>query len=310
MTRFDNRRLKRKDDGDDFRDFVGELLGASPGFGKPTARDSGSVDGGIDLYCDREALVVECKFIGANVKDASARVDQEWNGVAQKLGEALVTREGLAIPTRAPYMPWADADRPIKRYIFTISACLANEQRRRELRAKIQHFFCETIATRPGYGHLQNIAIDVIDWTEIDTRLADHPALVFKWLKQWPSGFTDLDDHNPAGFRAFLYSERVPYLGRDSWQAQTGLHYAWTEETLVQELARAQTSEPIVVLIGPGGVGKTRLGLELARRMRRLDWWTVRCEGLRANPAGLRDLLTQSARAASCYSSWIIWKRG
>ena len=76
MVRFDARRLQQGKDGDDFRDFVGELLRASPGFGVPIPRDSGSVDGGIDLYCEKEGLVVECKSVSSDVKDESARVDQ------------------------------------------------------------------------------------------------------------------------------------------------------------------------------------------------------------------------------------------
>src|SRR5690242_11120260 len=98
MARFDTRRLRQTDDGDDFRDFVGELLRSSPGHGRPVPRDSGSVDGGIDLYCDQEGLVVECKFVGADVKDESARVDQEWKKVRNKLDETLTSQGAQAEP--------------------------------------------------------------------------------------------------------------------------------------------------------------------------------------------------------------------
>jgi hypothetical protein len=297
MTRFDERRLKKSDDGDDFRDFVGEILRASPGFGRPIPRDSGSVDGGIDLYCEQEALVVECKFIGANVKDTSARVDQEWKNVHDKLDKTLITRDGKAEPTRAPYKPWADAAHPIKRYVFATSAQLANEQAQRDLTETIQSFFYDNIATRPGYEHLGKIKIEIIDWTNIETRLADHPSLVFKWLKQWPSGFSELDDRKPSGFRAFLHSDRLPYLARDSWQAPGGLRHPWTETSLVEELDQAEVRDPVVVLIGQGGVGKTRLGLECGRRMRALGWWTVHCDGLRASTAGLRQILEESCNS-------------
>src|SRR5579862_4672072 len=132
IVRFDERQLRRINDGDDFRDFVGELLRASSGFGRPIPRDSGSVDGGIDLYCEQEGLVVECKFVGANVKEETVRVDQEWRKVRDKLDETLVTQDGRAAPARAPYEPWADAGRPIRRYIFSTSACLANETAQRK----------------------------------------------------------------------------------------------------------------------------------------------------------------------------------
>ena len=255
------------------------------------------MDGGIDLYCDQEGLVVECKFVGAQVKDESARVEQEWKGVRDKLNEALATQDGRATPTRAPYQPWADAERPIKRYIFSTSARLANETKQRDLAATIQNFFCDIIAARPGYEHLQAIKVQVIDWTNIEARLADQPALVFKWLKQWPSGFAALDDRSPTGFRAFLHNEQLLYLARDSWQAPPGLRHPWTETTLVEQLTQADTAEPIIVLTGQGGVGKTRLGLECARRLQGSGWWAVHCDGLRATTAGLRELLQESSTA-------------
>jgi hypothetical protein len=294
MMRFDERRL-RKDDGNDFRDFVREYLRASTGYGYPIPRDSGSVDGCIDLYCEKENLIVECKFVGANVKDESARVEQEWNSVRDKLDHNLTVRDGEALTERAPYQPWGDAKNPIKRYVFATSARLANQARHRNLEGRIKGFFETLASTRSGYEHLWDLSIEVLDWTEISARLIEHPALVFKWLKQWPEGFAELDEARPAGFRTFFYGETLPYLARDCWSAPNGLVQPWTEATLVDDLTKDETPDPIVVLIGKGGVGKTRLGLECSRRMRELGWWTVRCNGLNATTAGLRRLLEESS---------------
>ena len=293
MIRFDERRLK-ENDGDDFRDFVAELLRALPGYGRPVPRDSGSVDGCIDLYCDREGLVVECKFVGADVKDESGRVEQEWKSVRDKLDENLTSSDGHAAPGRAPYAPWADAERPIKRYIFATSARLANEAKQREIATRIASFFRDDLGKRPGYERLRPITVEVIDWTSITAHLVDHPPLVFKWLEQWPEGFAELDDRSPVGFRAFFHSDKLPYLARDSWQPPTGLRHPWTETSLIEEIIQPDARDPIIVLIGHGGVGKTRLGLECARRMRELGWWTIRCNGLLAKTAGLRQLLENS----------------
>jgi Trypsin-like peptidase domain len=114
----------------------------------------------------------------------------------------------------------------------------------------------------------------------------------FNWL-QWPSGFASLDDRMPKGFRAFLHSEKLPYLARDSWQPPRGLRHQLTETRLVEALNEEEVSNPVVVLTGSGGVGKTRLGLETARRMRKLGWSTIRCDG-RATVEGLQQILAQS----------------
>jgi DNA polymerase III delta prime subunit len=73
---------------------------------------------------------------------------------------------------------------------------------------------------------------------------------------------------------------------------------SWTEATLIAQIGETPTQNPFVVLTGPGGVGKTRLGLELARRMWNLGWWTIRCDGLLAATSGLRQLLSESAGPA------------
>jgi hypothetical protein len=116
---------------------------------------------------------------------------------------------------------------------------------------------------------------------------------------EWPSGFTELEGRAPSGFRAFLHGDRLPYLARDSWRPPSGLKQQWTESSLVEELSETQAQGPearqlVVVLTGPGGVGKTRLGLEIARRMRDKGWWPIRCDGTRARTEGLKQLLSES----------------
>jgi hypothetical protein len=153
------------------------------------------------------------------------------------------------------------------------------------------------IAQPDAYGRLPQTAFI----TPAETLKAICPRLQLldfrplNWLKQWPSGFTALDDRRPSGFRAFLHSDQLLYLARDSWQPPAGLRHPWTETSLVEKLTEAEVSHPVVVLIGPGGVGKTRLGLEIARRMRKLGWWTIHCDGMRATTAGLRQLLAESS---------------
>src|SRR5882757_5074933 len=113
MIRFEGRRRKQGRDGDDFRDFVADFLRVAKGYGEPNQRDSGSVDGAIDLYSDMEELVVECKHIGeADEDDESTRAEQEWKLVQNKLHGALASDGDGARPSRAPYAPWADSRRP------------------------------------------------------------------------------------------------------------------------------------------------------------------------------------------------------
>ncbi|MGD9658137.1 MAG: trypsin-like peptidase domain-containing protein, partial [Methylocystis sp.] len=152
------------------------------------------------------------------------------------------------------------------------------------------------IAPPDPYGRLSQTAF--ITPIEILKAICPNLPLLrltsFDWLNQWPSGFTGLDDRKLSGFRVFLHSEQLPYFARDSWQPPPGMFQRWTETSLVEELTQAEVYNPVIVLTGPGGAGKTRLALEIARRMRGLGWLTVHCDGLRATTAGLRQLLAQS----------------
>jgi hypothetical protein len=202
LPRFFNRKLlKAAQSGDDFRDFVGEFLRAEGLYGRPEPRDSGGRDGCIDLMSTEQGIVVECKDVGPSADTETDRVFGEWRSVRGKLSKALASRNGVADPTSRPYAPWADAASPIRQYLFVTSALLANEARHRELAADIRTFFQTEIAERPGYGHLRTVAVEVIDWRIIATKLSDKPALVFRWLERWPSGFADLAGGEPEGNR-------------------------------------------------------------------------------------------------------------
>ena len=300
MMRFEARCRRGEDDGDDFRDFVGEVLSIGGEYGSPARRDSGSSDGCIDLFAGISGVVVECKHIRADRSTSRKRVAQEWKEIRDKLDRALLSVDGIAAPSRAPYRPWADAERPIRQYVFATSADLANLDHRKELTDLIQSFFRNDIGLRAGYEHLRDVHVDVLDWSDFETRLRrrEFKALVFRWLEQWPPGFAQLDAEPTAGFRAFL-GERLPYLARDTWAPPPGLVHAWTENSLVQALVRESSEvNSVVVLTGPGGIGKTRLGLELARQIHREHgWWAIRCDGRNASSEGLRKLLAQSPEA-------------
>jgi hypothetical protein len=302
MVRFEARHRRGKDDGADFGDFVCEVLSIGREFGSPVRRDSGSSDGSIDLFSELEGVVIECKHINSAGSAGRKRIAQEWNEVRDKLDRALLSVAGVAAPTRTPYRPWADAERPIRRYVFAVSTHLTNLDHRRELLGLIQSFLRDQIGRRGGYEHLRNVSVDILDWSDFETRLSrrEFKALVFRWLEQWPAGFSDLDMQSATGFRSFQ-GDRLPYLARDSWTPPTTLKHSWTEQSLIDDLVLAsQGINPVVVLTGPGGVGKTRLGLELARRIHRDHrWWAVRCDGRNANSEGLRKLLMHSPESQS-----------
>lgn len=295
MPRFERRCRKISDDGSDFRQFVGELLRETPGYGQPIAADSGSVDGAIDLFCDVNNAVFECKFIGASQSDETGRVLQEWKRISARLERNLKSSGAGGSTPRSPYMPWLDQDKPIKKYYFVVSAFLANLSQKRAIQSAIEEFFA-ALSKYAGLEHLAALAIKVIDWNELEVMAEGLPHLAYKWLYQLPSGFSPMLDAEQKGFKSYLNNNVLPYLSRSEVEAITGELSSWNEQTIIQEI-RSDGATPQII-IGEGGVGKTRLALDLARRLKDSGYLVFNCDGPRITTAALRDLITSSGKSS------------
>jgi predicted RNA-binding protein with RPS1 domain len=102
-----------------------------------------------------------------------------------------------------------------------------------------------------------------------------------------PEGLRPLtDEETPAkGLRRYLSRDRLPYLSRAE---RLSTHPA-NEDSLLDQLAKGD--EPGIIITGLGGVGKTRLCLELGRRAQERGWPVFRATR-RAQPLSqqLREL--------------------
>lgn len=288
MKRFDQRHRINGTAGSDFSEFVGELLRTKRTWGKPIACGSGGSDGCIDLFCAETATVIECKFVGQGATD---RIEKEWADVRKKLDNNLKTVGGKAEPTLAPFAPWADSSRPIRKYVFVTSGLFANLAAKVRLVKSIQDFF-SALARRGGYSHLEKIEVHALDWADLEAQLADETLLVFRWLKKWPSGFREISTSATTGFKSYLSGDTLPYLSRDIWASNANVSLNATESTIVDTLAVG--AKNFIVITGQGGVGKTRLGLEVVRRLQDTGWIALACDGHRVSLSGIREVLVEA----------------
>lgn len=267
------------DNGYDFERFVLEALSGDDARCGLVRRLGRGRDGAIDMVSenDGETTIVECKYVGdQSYKTARAR----WREVQARLSEHLpkLAAQAEASPS-SPYRFWLDLDRPVRRYVFCASALMTNLEAR-SLGREIQAFFAG-LASEPGLAVLAGLgaapdAIEVKSWDDLETSLNAHPALRYRWFGGLPYGARLLESERAQskGFHRFLHETTLPFFPRSEFMAETGLSGLASEDQILEKLEGDQPAAALIVA-GPGGVGKTRLCLELGRRLQDRGWLVV-----------------------------------
>ncbi len=273
-----NPKLCQQDIGCAFQEFVHEALLNDypdlhffPCLGK---------DGAIDLSQTMSAsrTIVECKYNG---KDSFEDILSIWKNVASKLEKHLVDPSG---PTtgQAQYKPWYRVDLPIREYIFCVSSTISNQNQIDQLKIMIVEFFRNLSIKHEHLNHLNGLSVEVLDWNACCSLLKKRPHLIFRWFpKTRIQGFVPLYDSLDTGtFHAYLNSEKLTYYSRSQhlkvMSAPQGVEIP-DEENLLNILEKGDTTGLIVT--GGGGVGKTRLMLEIGRLAQDKKWLVFRVEG-------------------------------
>ena len=269
--------LIQQDLGDTFQVFVHELLRLEyqdlhlfPGKGK---------DGCIDLShtMDTSRTVVECKYIG---KDGIQDATSSWRNVTSKLEKHLADSCG---PTKgqSQYGPWYHTNPPIRNYIFCISSILSNQYQIDKLNLEIVNFFNELIHKYEHLAHLNELNVEILDWNALCSRLKQQPYLIFRWFPLTrPQGFVPIDDLQYKGnFRSYLNNEKLAYysLGQHlkANPAPIGIDIP-DEENLLNQLEGGDTTG--LMIIGSGGIGKSRLTLEIGGFAHNKGWLVFRVQ--------------------------------
>jgi hypothetical protein len=266
--RFGARALQLDDHGHAFETFVFESFRYARderGFSKRLLRGR---DGAIDLVDHLAepgfATVAECKFIGS---EKAIEAPKRWAEVYRNLANNLPKLNAdPALAATSPYRAWLDPNRPIARYRFCVSAIMSPGQVD-ALKRKISADFGKLVAL--GVEPLRQLAeiddaVQVLAWDWFEAELVEHPTLAFRWFRGLPVGVELLANRSgqEPTFRDFLQSGALHYFSRDQYLADAGGSLNSGESELASALA---SGLPRALLItGPGGVGKTRLSLELA----------------------------------------------
>jgi hypothetical protein len=233
------------------------------------------IDGAIDLARTKDGprCVVECKYVG---KDGLEETQRRWREVADKLRRNLSAAEG---PAKKQYEPWYGTDSPVSEYVFCVSSEFKYLGQEDRLQQEIADFFSELSTRHTHLSHLSKLSVTVLDWNDLKARLRKHPHLLFHWFKLTRHyGLATLDEVTDyATFRSYLFSDKLPYYSR---REHLGVARSPEGAEVLDEggLLSLVEGERLtgIVLTGGGGIGKTRLTLEIGWLAQRAGWVVLR----------------------------------
>jgi hypothetical protein len=297
MLRFDDRQPPKQNDGADFQKFVWEAL-RSGHFERFLAGRyvrpyfAAGNDGAIDHLAigDHDQLVVECKFFGRGRRGEPAA---DWREVANTLGANLEVNAKRDINSLARhYRPWFDRERPIKGYWFCTSG-LFQPGAQTELRQEISAFFQSFARAHTSLAHLADINIEVFGWNDFDGALSAIPSLRFRWFRELPIGLRPIRSLTEGKtFRKFLDEETLEFFSRDEFNREIGFDKQARlidERSTLSDLLERKDQTGLV-LSGPGGLGKTRLALQLGIDAEQTNNWLVLRVDRNASPEAIEEL--------------------
>jgi hypothetical protein len=263
---------KNGNSGDLFQTFVYELLKKSD-YPKLHRFQTAGKDGGIDLIqqLNGERTVIECKYIGDNDIDEAKK---RWKTVKNHLETQLATQP----PKEKQYKPWLKSDTPITTYLFCVSSNISNQNGFDEFEKDITDCFKNLAVSHPHLKHLENINVEIIDWSKLLQKLDKNLPLKFKWFPLAEKfGFIPIQNKSSeVSFRTFLEEESLPFYNRSKHLEKEPNAEIQSEEQLLEMLEDSSLHGHIIT--GNGGTGKTRLTFELGRLAFKNEWLVFRCK--------------------------------
>jgi hypothetical protein len=300
---FERRIIMREDVGRAFQQFVWEALSQSDFAGGTLVQHPvRGVDGGIDLIQEKggRRTILECKFHGDRRTDS---VESDWKKIAKILRNtlpALLAGEKAAI-LRSPHGPWLDRERPVTAYWFCTSASLPNQAALDRVVRKIREDLAAIAELAPGLSHLRDVHVEVRSAQHFAGTLAKLARLRFRWFGGLPHGLTAIGAYSTSTrtFRKFLQGGCLPYFSFGEFTRETNAvsDFLPDPEHLLDRLI--EDSRPALIISGRGGIGKTRLGLEVAVAAERRGIVSLAC-GQQVDGAAIESLAREHIDTATC----------
>jgi hypothetical protein len=239
---------------DVFQQLVGDAAREAFGCSAKPMETQGQ-DGSIDIFIDSDVLasalspalpgpiIVECKANDDTGVKAVDRVTRAWKEVEKKLQR----KADLGWPDL--FQPWATA----RSYLYVTSAVFPHQAARQTLNDLISAFFAKL--RREKRSMITHV--HVADWTDLRSLLDQQIRTIDDWLGTGSSALMAHGDRMASAAAGFgRYLVEIPFVPPAEGDP------THPDRLFEQTAARAQAGG--VLLVGPGGIGKTRRLLEVA----------------------------------------------
>ncbi len=228
----------------------------------PTKGRDGSIDAFVERGCQLVGpfkdlplpLIVECKDHDDSLGHVANNVLAGWKIVESKLKKQA--QKGWP----GQFSPWTRANA----YAYCISAFLPDKETREKLQRRIENFFLNL----PPKQRPPITRIRIIGWHELRHWLSAVPQVTDVWLGVGISSILDHKTHvaRLTGFRKYLLNGELDFVAPVNQSP-------WHPQQLFSKVG-VRDSKPGIMLVGAGGVGKTRTSLEVAS-IASTDGWRV-----------------------------------
>jgi hypothetical protein len=235
----------------------------------PTEGRDGSVDiSGEDEHQNK--LIIECK---KNESPESA--GDALKALKKKLKENL-EKQGAK---NTKYSPWFKTR--LKKYMYCTSCCFDDDHQRDGFEEEIKKMLLELGVLRTELEHLKEVAkqgVLLYSWNELKPILIKDRFLYHYWIDlTYISGVERLspvlETNRPLRYDDYLSSSKLDYYSRDEYRTKhPEAGELVTETEILDMLLNQENRYDGCILYGEGGIGKTRLMLELGFRIESQGW--------------------------------------
>jgi len=226
-------------------------------------------DGSIDHYGYRsngDKIIIECKK-NNTLKNATSAL----TALETKL------KKSLADPKAKTnlYKPWFDTN--FKEYYYTTSASIQTGKDLDNFKDSIKNMFNE-LSNINGLNHLKNVTVVLYEWNKLSTLLQNNTFYYHKWIGIKTIGVYDLEDnpYEKSEYRKNLYDIKLPFISRETYNQENPSDLVETETDIFDKAFTKNSLYDGILLSGKGGVGKTRLMLELGHKAKKEQWIVLR----------------------------------
>ncbi|MDQ1351851.1 MAG: hypothetical protein QG657_2157, partial [Acidobacteriota bacterium] len=227
-------------------------------------------------------LIGECK-----------KNDSLENAIKQRDNLIDKLREHIRNPNaeNTLYAPWLDPK--LKQYVYCTSCNINTKKNRDDFTNPIQDVLLE-ISKEPHLEHLKKIAIKLYTWNDLLPLLNVNRFVYHWWVEDdYPAGVEPLTltiKPDQPQYKDYLSSAKQPYFSRDDYVKQNPEANDLVTETGILNTLLGNPEYDGCIIYGEGGIGKTRLMLELGVMAEEKKWIVFRVIDKRPNLDRLKTM--------------------